>query len=200
MKTARKHETLQESFERVYGKTVLSKPVVEGSPKTATAVLSIPFGILRYMIRFCFLGPNSEEIVLRPLYSHLSGVFLSVTSILAMLFINDIENWFRALGWEGGFMVFIMGFVAMYSIVQLLRGFAFIGGCNLFMSGIKSTAATVLYSSKRSSDAAYRSRERAENSDRGEIDEFLGYANSKMMWMSNENKEKYISKLFGGKK
>ena len=97
-------------------------------------------------------------------------------------------------------MVFIMGFVAMYSIVQLLRGFAFIGGCNLFMSGIKSTAATVLYSSKRSSDAAYRSRERAENSDRGEIDEFLGYANSKMMWMSNENKEKYISKLFGGKK
>jgi hypothetical protein len=190
-----KKETLQESFERVYGKTVLSKP---GVKENSSSTIPVPIGILRFIVKFFFLGPTSIEVDLRPFYSALSGLFLSSSSILILLFINNVKSFFvDSFGWEGGFLTFIMAFVVVYSILQLLRGFAFIGGYNLFMSGYKASAATVLYGRRHNGSLDHSST----SSSKGEeIDEFLGYANSKMMWMSNENKEKYIKSIFGGDK
>ena len=195
MKTTHKRETLNETFERVYGKTALSEPAVKSKPPTT---IPVPVRLLKFIFKFFFLGPTSREVDLRPLYSFMSGFTLSTISILTMLYINSISDFFStSFGWEGGFLTFIMAFVGMYSIVQLLRGFAFIGGYNLFMSGYKASAATVLYGRRHNGRNDYSS---TSSSNKEEIDEFLGYANSKMMWMSNENKEKYISKLFGGRK
>lgn len=190
-----KKETLKESFERVYGKTVLSEPVVKSNPPRT---IPIPIRMIKFIFKFFFLGPTSREVDLRPLYSFMSGFTLSTISILTMLYINSISDFFStSFGWEGGFLTFIMAFVGMYSIVQLLRGFAFIGGYNLFMSGCKASAATVLYGRRHNGRNDYSS---ASSSGGEEIDEFLGYANSKMIWMSNENKEKYVKSIFGGDK
>jgi len=198
------YETLDEAFERIYGKTAITRkaePVRKpGAGLSALRVIIRPF---RLIIKFFIVGAHScEPMQNKDIYMGLSGLCMSGYSIVGLLCLNGISSWLTTFGWSDGVVTCTMGFIDIFFILQLIRGFCFIGGYHLFNTGYKLnvTPGAVLYSHKESSDAAYRLRERRAASNRDEIDEFIGYANSKMSTMSNRGKEKYIKELFGGGK
>jgi len=197
MKTARKHETLQESYERLYGKSVLFDTPSKNRDHNVNPSILILINIIRFIIKFSFSGVHSlEPMRNRDIFMVLSGLFMSSYSIIGMIYMHEIEKFLKPFGWNDGFLTLFMGFVAIFFLVQLSRGVSFMGGYHLFNSGYSNGGRPaayfgVIHNSSKSTRVG---------SGRSEIDGFIGYANSRMSTMDNRAKEKYITKLFGGGK
>jgi hypothetical protein len=187
-------KTKEDIFEERFGYRFPSgktQNVQEPSTNTSfiLGAIILPFFIIAKILKFTILGPSCTWTA-NPAYMALSGIFMLFSSIVALFFIRDIALFIQSLEFIGSFATAINGLLVIFFLVQLVRGSNFISHANAAVAPPGSTI------SNKSTPNDYQGGGRTYS----EIDEFKGYVNSRMGWMSNSDKEKYIKELFGGKK
>jgi hypothetical protein len=200
-KKINKYEAFEKSFKtQIPGK---SKKVVMSDKKESSLILGVillPFVVLAKTIKFCVLGPTERQYTKSPyakVYGVFSGMFMLFSSVLGLFFINDIGDFLKTINAINGWVVPINAFLVIFFLIQLVRGSGFMSGYNIGQTG--AVNATKWYNPNiKSSNYSYPTSSRGNS--RSEIDDFKGYVNSKMSWMSNSDKEIYVKELFGGKK
>jgi hypothetical protein len=195
-----------EAFEKSFGTSIpgRSQKVVMSEKNEGSLLLGLiflPFLIVAKTIKFCVLGPSESEYNKSPYsgaYSALSGMFMLFTSIACLFFINDIGFLLKSYELTKDYATFLNAFLIMFFLIQLVRGSGFIGGYNIGQGG--AVNASKWYNPNLPSSGSYSdSSSNSTSSKYSEIDDFKGYVNSKMSWMSNSDKESYMRDLFGGK-
>lgn len=196
-----------QAFEKSFKTSIPGRPqkVVASNNKEDSLPLGIiflPFLIVAKTIKFCVLGPSESEYKKSPyalVYSALSGMFMLFSSISGLFFINDIGVFLKSSHLTGDYATFLNAFLIMFFLIQLVRGSGFIGGYNIGQGG--AVNASKSYNPNLPSSGSYSdSSSNSTSSKYSEIDDFKGYVNSKMSWMSNSDKEGYVRRIFGGEK
>jgi hypothetical protein len=203
----KKHETRQEAFERLYGKTPLFKDEPKQQVQEIKSVSTF-VNVINWIFKFSIFGVGScEPMRNKEVFMFFSGAFMFFYSIVGAINLHEISDFFESVGFSEGFLTLWMGGIALFFIIQFLRGGSYMGGYHLFNSGIKGSAfssyAPPKYQSGGKNYAAeYRAQSNNSSSNReyGAMKEFKGYMNSKMEWMSNSGREEYMRDIFGGGK
>ena len=202
---SKKHETRQEAFERLYGKTTLfpdgpEQQVVQNQRESGI------FSLIKWIFKFTIFGTWSlEQMRNKEAFMFFTGLFWMSYSILSVFFLHDISDFFQDSGLSKGTAGFITGCITIFFLVQFLRGTAYMGGYHLFNSGIKGSAFSNYYANPGAGAPIHRVGQSSQgsmnyNRKHEAIDEFKGYVDTKMQWMSNSRREEYMRDLFGGGK
>lgn len=194
MKPKKRHLTKEEQFEASFGysmpgskKETPMESKREGS--IFIGIIILPFWMLAKIIQFTIVGPRCVWNA-NPAYMALSGLFMLFSSIAALFFMRDIGLFIKSLDFIGDFSVPLNGLLVIFFLIQLVRGSNFINHANAAVAPPGSSIPN------HRTNGGFQTGGRSYD----EIDEFKGYVNSKMSWMSNSDKEKYIKGFFGGKK
>jgi hypothetical protein len=194
MKPKKRHLTKEEHFKASFGysiprgkKQTHIQSKREGS--ILLGLLYLPFWMLAKIIQFTIVGPRCVWNA-NPAYMALSGLFMLFSSIAALLFIRDIGLFIKSLDFIGDFSVPLNGLLVIFLLIQLVRGSNFINHANAAVAPPGSSIPT------HRTNGGFQTGGRSYD----EIADFKGYVNSKMSWMSNSDKEKYVKELFEGKK
>jgi hypothetical protein len=195
-----------EAFEKSFGTSIPRRAhkVVVYENKEGSFILGLiflPFLIVAKTIKFCVLGPSEREYAQSPytkVYGVFSGMFMLFSSIACLFFINDIGLWLKSSDLIGDYATILNAFLIIFFIVQLVRGSGFMSGFNMGQGG--AINASKWHNPNLPSTSTYSSSTSSTNVRHSEIDDFKGYVNSKMSWMSNTDKESYLKGLFGGEK
>jgi hypothetical protein len=200
-KKMNKYEVFEQSFKtKTPGK---SKKVVVSNSEEGSLILGLiflPFIIVAKTIKFCIIGPSERDYVKSPyakVYGVFSGMFMLFSSIAGLFFINDIGLFLKSYEVSKDYATFLNAFLIIFFIVQLVRGSGFMSGYNIGQTGAVNSGK---WYNPHLRSSYYDSSTSGNINSRGEINEFMGYVNSKMSWMSNSDKENYVKDLFGGKK
>lgn len=194
MKPKKRHLTKEEQFEASFGYSMpgsKKETPIESKHEGSIfiEIIILPFWMLAKIIQFTIIGPRCVWNA-NPAYMALSGLFILFSSIAALFFMRDIGLFIKSLDFIGDFSVPLNGLLVIFFLVQLVRGSNFINHANAAVAPPGSTIPN------HRNNGGFQTGGRSYD----EIDEFKGYVNSKMSWMSNSDKEKYIKDLFGGKK
>lgn len=203
MKKLNKYEAFEESFgTSIPGR---AQKVVVDENKQGSFILGLiflPFLIVAKTIKFCVLGPTERDygrLSYASAYSALSGMFMLFSSIAGLFFINDIGFFLKSFELTKDYTTFLNAFMIIFFLVQIIRGSGFISGYNIGQAG--AIDANKWYNPNLPSSGSYSdSSSNSTSSKYSEIDDFTGYVNSKMSLMSNSDKERYVRRIFGGKK
>ncbi len=201
MKKLDKHQ----AFEKSFGTSIpgRSQKVVVSEKNEGSLLLGLiflPFLIIAKTIKFCVLGLNERDYGRLPYasaYSALSGMFMLFTSIAGLFFINDIGTFLKSSNLTSDYATFLNAFLIIFFLIQLVRGSGFMSGYNIGQGGAVNASK---WHNPNLRSSYYDSSTSGNINSRGEINEFMGYINSKMSWMSNTDKESYLRGLFRGDK
>lgn len=195
-----------EAFEKSFKTTAPGRPqkvVVSNNNEgyLALGLIFLPFLIIAKTIKFCVIGPSEREYIkssYTKVHGVFSGMFMLFSSIAGLFFINDIGFFLKSFELTKDYPTFLNAFLIIFFIVQLVRGSGFISGYNIGQGG--AINASKWYNPNLPSSSFYNSPSNITSSKYSEIDDFRGFVNSKMSWMSNSDKERYVRGIFGGDK
>jgi hypothetical protein len=202
MKKLDKYQAFEKSFRGSI--TGRSQKVVVYENKEGSLILGLiflPFLIVAKTIKFCFLGLNERDygrLSYASAYSALSGMFMLFSSIAGLFFINYIGLLLKSSEITRDYATFLNAFLIIFFLVQLVRGSGFMSGYNIGQAG--AINGTKWHNPNLPSGSFYNSPSNITSSKYSEIDDFRGFVNSKMSWMSNSDKERYVRGIFGGDK
>lgn len=208
-----KHETRQEAFERLYGKTPLFKD--EPKQQVQERKSNSPFAnVINWIFKFSIFGTWSLETMKnKEVFMFFSGFFMISYSIVGAINLHEISDFFESFGLSKGVLTLWMGGITLFFVIQFLRGGSYMGGVHLFNSGIKGSAFSAYYASPTAAapkpqiggkdytaEAKAKFNNSSSNKEYAAMNEFKGYMNSKMEWMTNSGREEYMKDIFGGGK
>jgi hypothetical protein len=194
-----------QAFEKSFGTSIpgRSQKVVVSKKNEGSLLLGLiflPFMIVAKTIKFCVLGPTVREYAQSPytkVYGVFSGIFMLFSSISGLFFINDIGVFLKSSELTRNYVTFLNAFLIVFFLIQLVRGSGFMSGYNIGQGGAVNASK---WHNPNLRSSYYDSSTSGNINSRGEINEFMGYINSKMSWMSNTDKESYLRGLFRGDK
>lgn len=187
--------SLDKAYEKRYGRDFVKKEVVvENKENPALSLISIPFLLIGFLFRLFILGPSKRMENTNGAYHVLNGLVILITHIYFMLNLVEIEQVF-SLFFDKETMPIIRGVFAIYCIVQFCRAVLIVGGLNYYGT-IVNVDGKGYEMGKRTGNQP-RSQNSFDSS--SEINSAFSYMNSKMIGMTNAQKESYMSKFFGGK-
>ena len=197
---------MKTAFERKYGRPM------RGSIKTKTInkkcvicmFVTVPIRLVMSMLRIFVLGPRPFNFIkwganVNP-ETLLSGFAMTFSSLFAFLYLGDFGKLLDKADWFGEFTGIMKGLIVIYLIIQFIRGIAFLSGTDIIpLHG--SIGETVHFH-----DGIYRGNQYGpeikgafKSNRRSNLSEFGDYIDSKMSWMSNSEKERYLRDFFKGK-
>jgi hypothetical protein len=199
---------MSKEFEKRYGRPMAgSKSVQQVSVEENSAlvkVLLFPLKALLYVFRIFVIGPKPHNFIkwgasVNP-ETLLSGFAMTFTSLFMFLYLSDIGKFLEQSEFFGEFLGIAKGIIIIYLLIQFVRGIAFLGGTDIIpLHG-------TIGSQVKFHDGIYRGNEYGPDVEgafkgtrKSNMEDFMGYMDSKMSWMSNPQKEKYFKDMFGGK-
>jgi hypothetical protein len=199
---------MSSAFEKRYGRPIAGSKVKTTIPDEKNNVLInlilLPLKLILPIFRIFVIGPRPQSFIkwganINP-ETLLSGFAMTLTSLFTFLYLSDIGKFLEKSDFFGEFTWVAKGVIVVYLIIQFIRGLSFLGGINVIpLHG-------TIGSQVKFHDGIYRGNNFGsempgafKSNSKSNMDDFMGYMDSKMSLMSNPQKEKYIKDIFKGK-
>lgn len=191
-------DTLEEKYEKLFGKSATSKQEVSTSEggSNVLSLIALPFSIVVFVLRLFIFGPSKEMANKNYVYHAFNGIFITLVHAYLIFNLTEIEPIFESL-FDKDTLPMAKGLFAIYCLVQVFRG-AWLGiGSNYYGNHITKVDAKRFSAGHRHGTSNSSPSYRGSNS--SETSKMFSYMESKMVGMSNSQKESYMSKFYGGK-
>jgi hypothetical protein len=186
--------SLDKVYEKRYGEDFVKKEVsLDNTNNSALTLFSIPFLLIGFLFRLFIVGPSKRMQNTNGAYHVFNGIVILLAHIYILFNIESFNSFLS--NYFNDTLPLFSGLVVIYSLVQFVRGILIVGGLNYYRGFAKVDGSAY----ERGFRSGNQPRSQSYFNGKSEIDSAFSYMNSKMIGMTNSQKEGYMRNFFGGK-